>query len=108
MTTDRVATNRAHVVVNTELSAGESLQNDAEPSGRDVKAARLEPDAIRIRNPAAVIVRVNVRDKMSAVPSVRIEAVGKTVEGSDRHLSLPLRANYLIAGITLRQRPPPA
>jgi len=80
VTTHRVATNRAHVVVNTELGAGESLQNDAEPSGRDVKAARLEPDAIRIRNPAAVIVRVNVRDKVSAVPSVRIEAVGKLLK----------------------------
>jgi hypothetical protein len=91
--------------MNAELGAGESFQNNAEPSGRDVKAARLEPDAIRIRNPAAVIVRVDVRDKVSAVSSIRIEAVGKTVEGSDRHLSLPLRANYLIAGLNLTQPP---
>src|SRR3977135_2102751 len=104
--THGISTNRAHVVVNAELGSRESLQNDAEPSGRDVKAARLEPDAFRIRNPAAVIVRVNVRDKVSAVPSVRIEAVGKAVEVSDRHLSFPLRANYLIAGIALRQYHP--
>ena len=43
VTTHRVATNRAHVVVSTELGAGESPENDAEPSGRGVKAALVSP-----------------------------------------------------------------
>ena len=91
VTTHGIATNRANVVVNAELGAGESLQNDAEPTGRDIKAARLQPDPIRIRNPEAVIVLLDVRDKVFAVPSIRIEAVGKTVEGSDWHLPLPCK-----------------
>jgi hypothetical protein len=78
--------NGANVVVSAEPSAGESLQKYAEPSGSDVKAAGLDPNTIRIRNPEAVIIQVGVGDEVFATSSIRIEAVGETVEGSDRHM----------------------
>jgi len=43
------------VVVSAQLGAGETFQNDAESSRRDVKAAGLDPYTIRVRNPEAVI-----------------------------------------------------
>jgi deoxyribodipyrimidine photolyase-related protein len=58
VTAHREAANRADVVVNAELGAGEPFQDDAEPSGRHVEAAGLEPDAFRVRNPGAVITQV--------------------------------------------------
>src|SRR6186713_1215584 len=87
VTTHRIAMNSANVVVNAQLGAGETFQHDAETTRRDVKAARLEPYTFRIRNPEAVVVHVDVGNEMFAAPSIRIEAVGETVESSDRHVS---------------------
>src|SRR5207302_242638 len=67
--------------------AGKTFQNDAESSRRDVKAARLEPDAFCIRNPEAVVLQVDVSNEVFAAPLSRIEAVGETAEGSDWHMS---------------------
>lgn len=82
------------MIVNAELGAGESLQNDTEPSGCDVKAARLQPDALRIRNPEAVIVHVDVRDKVVALPSIWIKPISATVERGGRHLPLSCELNF--------------
>jgi len=63
-------------------------QNYAESARRDVEAAGLEPDTICIRNPEAVIFQVGVGNEVFAAPSIRIEAVGETIESGDWHLSL--------------------
>jgi hypothetical protein len=69
--------------VDPELGTGETLQDNAETSGRNVKAAGLEPDAIRIGNPRPIIIQVRVRNEVLAVSSIRIEPVGYAVEGND-------------------------
>ena len=51
MTTHRISANAANLVADAELGTGETFQNNAEASGCDVKAAGMEPDAIRIGNP---------------------------------------------------------
>ena len=84
MTTHRIAMNSAHVVMNAQLGAGETFQHDAESTRRDVKAARLEPYTFRIGNPEAVVLDVDLGNEVLAAPSIRIEAVSETVEGSDR------------------------
>ena len=88
VTTHRIAMNGANMVVSSHHGAGEAFQNDAESSRCDVKTAGLEPDTIRIRNPETVIFQAGVGNKVFAAPSIRIEAIGETVEGSDRHRAL--------------------
>src|SRR5207249_975948 len=85
VTTHRIAMHGANVVVSSHHRAGETFQNDAESSRRDVKGAGLEPDTIRIRYPETIIFLVDVRNEVFAAPSIRIEAVGEIAEGSDRH-----------------------
>ena len=86
VTTHRVAVNSSNMVVDPELGTRKTFQNNTEPSGRDVEATGLEPDPFRIRNPAALVVDVNIRKEVSTAPLVRIQTVGKTFEGSDRHV----------------------
>src|SRR5207248_693293 len=76
-----------NVVVSAQLGAGKTFQNDAESSRRDVKAAGLEPDTIRVRHPETIIFQIDVSNEVFAAPLSRIEAVGETVEGSDWHMS---------------------
>jgi hypothetical protein len=76
------------VVVSAEFGAGESFQNHAESSRRDVKAARLNPYAFGIRNPEAIVLLVDVGNEVSAAPLLRVEPVGETIEGIDGHISL--------------------
>src|SRR5437016_13222866 len=85
VTTHRVAMNGANVVVGSHHRAGETFQNDAESSRCDVKAAGLEPDTIRIRHPETLLFQVDVRNEVFAAPSTRLEAVGETANGIDRH-----------------------
>src|SRR6202022_396520 len=87
VTTHRITMNVADVVVRSHHRAGETFQNNAESAGCDVEAARLEPDPIRIRNPETIIFQIRVGNEVFSAPSIRIEAVGETVEGSDRHMS---------------------
>jgi hypothetical protein len=70
-----------------QLRAAETFQNDAESSRCDVEAAGLDPDSIRIRNPEALILHVDVGNEVFPAPSIRIESVSETVKRSDRHLS---------------------
>src|SRR5437773_6825845 len=79
--------NGANVVMSSHYRARETLQNDAESSARDIKGAGLEPDTIRVRHPKTLIFQVEVSNEVFAAPSIWIEAVGETVEGSDWHLS---------------------
>jgi hypothetical protein len=79
--------NGANVVVSADHRAGETLQNNAESTGRDVEAAGLEPDTIRIWNPETVILQFCVDNEMFAAASTCVEAVGETAEGSDWHVS---------------------
>src|ERR1700730_6973109 len=87
VTTHCVAMNGANVVMSSHHCAGETFQNNAKSSRCDVKGAGLEPDTIRVRNPETVIFQVDVSNEVFAAPSIRIEAVGEIVEGSDRHMS---------------------
>src|SRR5947208_6480499 len=96
VTTHRVDLNGPNVVVSAQLGAGKTLQNDAESSRRDVKAARLDPYTLGVRNPEAVVLHVDVDNEVFAAPSIRIEAVGETVKGSDWHMSL-LRVNDYVS-----------
>jgi hypothetical protein len=86
MATHRIAMNGTNVIMSSDGSAGETFQNDAESSRCDVKGAGLEPDTIRVRNPETVIFQVDVSNEVFAAPSIRIEAVSETVEGSDRDM----------------------
>src|SRR5437588_4737394 len=56
--------------------------------------AGLEPDSISIRHPATVVRYVGVRNEVLATSATRIEAIGKTVEGSDRHRSLLCESTF--------------
>jgi hypothetical protein len=86
LTTHRVTTHGANVVVSAQHGAGEALQNSAEPPGRDVEVTGLEPDAISIRNPVRAIFQVDISNEVFTASLIRVEAVGKTVEGSDRQM----------------------
>src|SRR4030095_5925002 len=88
MTAHRIAMNCTDVVMGPQHGAGETFQNYAEPAGRNIKTAGLDPDTIRVRHPETVIFQVGVSNEVFAVPLIRIEAVGETVEGSNWHLSL--------------------
>src|SRR5262249_17587275 len=87
MTAHRIAMHVANMVMSSHHGSCETFQNDAESSRCNVEAAGLKPDTIHIRNPETVIVEVGVSNEMSAVPAIRLEAVGKTVESSDRHMA---------------------
>src|SRR4030095_1434029 len=86
----RIAPNSANVIVSAQLGAREALQNDAEPSSRDVEAARLDPYPFGIRNPETVVLHVDVRNEVVAAALIRTEAIGEAVKGSDRHVRSPL------------------
>src|SRR5262245_49137611 len=86
VTAHRVPVNRADVVMDAELGTRKTLQKNAEPSGRDVEAAGLEPDPIGVWNPSALVFDVDIRYEMSTVPLIRIQTVGETFEGCDRHV----------------------
>jgi hypothetical protein len=75
--------------MSAQHGARETLQNNAEPPGRDVEVAGLNPDTIGIRNPARAVVEINVGNEVLAASSIRFKAVGETVEGSDRQM-IPL------------------
>ena len=68
ITTQRIPVEGADVVVHAEFGTRETFQNDAEPARRDVEAAGLDPYAIGVRNPAAVVVDVDVGDEVFAAP----------------------------------------
>jgi hypothetical protein len=79
--------NGANMVMGSHHRTGKTFENEAESSRCDVKATRLEPDTIRIRNPETVVIQVGVGNEVFAAPSIRIEAIGEIAEGSDRHMS---------------------
>ena len=60
---------------------------------RLIEAAGLDPYAIPVGNPEAVVIQVRAGDEVFAVPLIRLEAVGKAVEGRNRHSSLLMWAN---------------
>src|SRR4051794_16828170 len=97
VTTQSVATDGANVVVSAQLGAGETFENDAESSRRDVKTARLKPYAFRIRNPEALVLYVDVSYEVFAATLVRLKTVGETVEGSNRHMFLFLLVTIAFA-----------
>src|SRR6266700_1951813 len=78
--------NGANMVVRSHHRAGEAFQNDAESSRCNIKTARLKPDTIRVRHPETLIFQVGVSNEVFAAPSIRLDAIGETVEGSDRHM----------------------
>jgi len=96
------------VVVSAQRGAGQTLQNNAESAGCAVEMAGLEPNTIGIRHPAPVVRYVDIGNEVLAASLVRVEAVGKTVESSDRHNCLPCEST-LDAGCVLirpyRQQP---
>src|SRR6266567_84769 len=112
MTTHRIAMNGANMVVSSHHRTGQTFQNDAESSRRDVKGAGLEPDTIRIRNPETVIFQVDVSDEVFAASSIRIETVAEIAEGSYRHRSFQCTSGWWLIGlagvISFRQCQAPA
>jgi hypothetical protein len=83
VTAHRITVHGANVIMGAQHRAGETLQNDAESPARHVEMARLEPDTIGIWNPVTTVCHVDIGNEMFAAPSIRIDAVGETVEGSD-------------------------
>ena len=84
MTTKRVATYRADMVISAQPGAGQTLQDYAESPRRDIEMAGLKPDALGIRNPATVVFQVDVGDEMFTASPTRVEAIGETAESGDR------------------------
>jgi hypothetical protein len=80
--------NRTDVIMGPQHGARKTFQNYAESAGRNIEAAGLEPDTIRVGDPKTVIFQVKVSDEVFAASSIRIEAVRETIESSDGHLSL--------------------
>jgi hypothetical protein len=95
MTANRVSANCTDVVVNPKLRARQSLKQDAESSRRYVEAARLKPNAIRIRDPVALIMDIDVRNEVAAISSIRIETIIHAAKRCDRHIVLLLCGNQL-------------
>jgi hypothetical protein len=75
VTSYRIATNSADVVVRAQHGAREGLQNDAESAGREVEVAGLDPDADGIRNPMTSILEIDVGNEVLAASLRRIEPV---------------------------------
>src|SRR5262249_35685556 len=74
-------------------------------AGGNIKAAWLEPDTVSVRHPQTVIFQVGINNEVSAAPLIRIETVGETIEGSDRHaFSFWLKDDYQISN--RRVKPP--
>src|SRR5450631_418828 len=86
-TTQRIPTNGSNVVVSAQLGARKTFQYQAVSSIRGVKAAGLDPNAFRVRNPEALIVDIDIGDEVLAATLIRLEPVSEIVEGSDRHRS---------------------
>jgi hypothetical protein len=84
VTTHRVTTYRADVIVSAEHGTGETFQNNTKSSGGDIEVAGLYPDTIGIRNPARTFVEVGVGNEVFAASSIWIEAIGEAVENGDR------------------------
>src|SRR6476646_6818716 len=82
---ERVAAYGAHVIVHTQLRPWQPLEHRAEAARCDVEAAWLDPHAFGVRNPAARVVNIDVRDEMATVSLLRSQAIGETAEGCDRH-----------------------
>src|SRR4051812_15719290 len=80
MTTHGKAMNGANVVMSPNHGTGEALQNDAESSRRDIKAAGLKPHASRIGNPKTFIVDIDAGYEVFAASTIRLEAVGETLK----------------------------
>jgi hypothetical protein len=78
---------RANVVMSSHHGARETFQKETESTRCNVKAAGLKPDTVRVRNPETVIVEIGVSNEMFAVPPIGLQAIGETVESSDRHVS---------------------
>ena len=83
MTTKRVATYRADMVMSAQPGAGQTLQDDAQSPRRDIEVAGLKPDAIGIRNPATVVFQVDVGDEVFTASPTRVEAIGEAAESGD-------------------------
>src|SRR5260370_22091652 len=92
MTPKGVPVNGADVVVSPYPGTGESFENDAESSRRNVKVARLEPNAVHVRNPQLVVFQVGVGNEMVAASLGAVEAVGETRKGSNWHVSPQVRS----------------
>src|SRR5690242_6465469 len=87
--THRITTHSANVVMGAQRGAGETFKNDAESAGCAVEMAGLEPDTIGIGYPATFGRHVDIGNEVLAASLVRVEAICKTVESSDRHDCLP-------------------
>src|SRR5262249_44340871 len=85
VTVDGVAMNGPDMIMGPDHRTGEALENKTESTRRHVEPAWLEPDAVGVGNPPTVIGQVRVRDEVSAAPSVRLKAIGRTAKGDDRH-----------------------
>src|SRR5260370_42444690 len=99
MTPKGVPVNGADVVVSPYPGTGESFENDAESSRRNVKVARLEPNAVHVRNPQLVVFQVGVGNEMVAASLGAVEAVGETRKGSNWHVSPQVRSGAGLAEI---------
>jgi hypothetical protein len=86
VTMHRISVNGANVIVSAQFCAREALEHDAEPSSRNVKLARLEPHAVSVRNPKAVVFQIDVGNEMFAAPLIGVESISETVEISDWHV----------------------
>ena len=86
-----IAMNCTDVIMSPQHGARKTFQNYAESTGRNIKAAGLKPDTIRVRHPKTVIFQVKVSNEVFAASSIR-NWFGKVIESSTSDaemLSLP-------------------
>src|SRR5262245_41514973 len=86
VTAHRKPTNDANVVVHAELGARQTFEDNAEPTGRYVEAAGLNPDAIRVRHPRTIISQVGIDNIVPPVSPIGIKPICRIVESCDSHL----------------------
>src|SRR6476660_10214513 len=75
VSTHRITTHSAHVVMSAQRGTWKTLQNNAESAGRAVEMARLKPDTIRIGYPATIIRCVDGSNEVLPASTRRIEAI---------------------------------
>src|SRR6476660_1072180 len=75
VTTHRIPANDAHTVMHAEFGAGQTFQDSAESSGRDIETTRLNPREPRLRDPRTFISQVGGVHTVTAVSLVGVEPV---------------------------------
>jgi hypothetical protein len=66
--------------------ARKTFQDETESSRRDIEAARLKPDTVRVGNPQMFVAEIRVGDEVFATSLIWLKPIGKAVECGNWHV----------------------